>query len=257
MALTREISPAILNCELTHLARTPIDLDRARAQHADYEWALVEAGCTVRRLHADDDMPDAVFVEDIAVIVEELAVMTRPGADSRRGEAPAIMDALLKARALHFRPLVMVEEPATVDGGDVLVVDKHVFVGASSRTNAAGVDQLRRIFNRAGYTVQAVPVRGCLHLKSAVTAVAPDTVLINPEWVPRDAFAAYQRIEVDPKEPHAANALLLAGRVVYPTAFPRTRERLEAAGATIRPVDVSELAKAEGAVTCCSLIFEV
>ena len=257
MALTREISPAILNCELTHLARAPIDLGRARAQHADYEWALVEAGCTVRRLHADDEMPDSVFVEDIAVIVDELAVMTRPGAESRRGEAPAIMDALVKTQALHFRPLVMIEEPATVDGGDVLLVDKHLFVGASSRTNAAGVDQLRRIFNRAGYTVQAVPVRGCLHLKSAVTAVAPDTVLLNPEWVPPDAFAAYERIEVDAKEPHAANALLLAGRVIYPTAFPRTRERLEAAGVTIRPVDVSELAKAEGAVTCCSLIFEV
>jgi dimethylargininase len=257
MALTREISPAILTCELTHLARTPIDLDRARAQHADYEWALVEAGCTVRRLHAADDMPDSVFVEDIAVILDELAVMTRPGAASRRGETPAIMDALIKAQALHFRPLVMIEEPATLDGGDVLVLDTHAFVGASSRTNAAGVNQLRRMLTRAGYTVQAVPVHGCLHLKSAVTAVGPDTVLINPEWVPPDAFAAYQRIEVDPAEPHAANALLLADRVVYPTAFPRTRERLEQAGLKVRPVDVSELAKAEGAVTCCSLIFEV
>jgi dimethylargininase len=257
MALTREISPAIQQCELTHLQRTPIDLDRARAQHADYEWALVEAGLTVRRLHTADDMPDSVFVEDIAVILDELAVLTRPGADPRRAETPAIMDALIKVQALRFRPLVMIEEPGTLDGGDVLVIGQQIFVGASSRTNAAGIDQLRRHASRAGYRVQAVPVRGCLHLKSAVTAVGPETVLINPAWVPPDAFADYTRIEVDPQERHAANALVLEDRVIYPTAFPRTRERLETAGVTIRAVDVSELAKAEGAVTCCSLIFEV
>jgi dimethylargininase len=257
MAITREISPAIQSCELTHLARTPLDLDRARAQHADYEWALVEAGITVRRLSATDDMADSVFVEDIAVILDELAVITRPGAVSRRAEAPAIVDALIKTQALHFRPMVMIEEPGTLDGGDVLVLGQKVYVGASGRTNAAGIDQLRHHAGRAGYSVQAVPVRGCLHLKSAVTAVGPETVLLNPAWVPEDAFADYERIEVDPQERHAANAVRLPDRVIYPTAFPRTRERLEAAGVTIRPVDVSELAKAEGAVTCCSLIFEV
>jgi dimethylargininase len=257
MAITREISPAIQSCELTHLARTPHDLDPARAQHADYEWALVEAGITVRRLSATDDMADSVFVEDIAVILDELAVITRPGAVSRRAEAPAIVDALIKTQALHFRPMVMIEEPGTLDGGDVLVLGQKVYVGASGRTNAAGIDQLRHHAGRAGYSVQAVPVRGCLHLKSAVTAVGPETVLLNPAWVPEDAFADYERIEVDPQERHAANAVRLPDRVIYPTAFPRTRERLEAAGVTIRPVDVSELAKAEGAVTCCSLIFEV
>jgi dimethylargininase len=257
MALTREISPAIQQCELTHLHRTPIDLDRARAQHADYEWALVEAGLTVRRLPAADDLPDSVFVEDIAVILDDLAVIARPGAATRRAEAPAIVDALIKTQALRFRPMVMIEEPGTLDGGDVLVLDKHVYVGASSRTNAAGIDQLRRHAGRAGYRVQAVPVRGCLHLKSAATAVGPETVLVNPAWVPEDAFAGYQRIDVDPQEKHAANALLLADRVIYPTAFPRTRERLEAAGVNVRQVDVGELQKAEGAVTCCSLIFEV
>lgn len=257
MAITREISPAIQACELTHLTRSPIDLDRARAQHADYEWALVEAGVTVRRLPTTDDMPDSVFVEDIAVILDELAVITRPGAVSRRAEAPAIMDALIKTRALHFRPMVMIEEPGTLDGGDVLVLGTRVYVGSSSRTNAAGIDQLRRHATRAGYRVQALPVRGCLHLKSAVTAVGPETVLLNPAWLPEDAFADYERIAVDPHERHAANAVLLPDRVIYPASFPRTRERLEAAGVKIRPVDVGELAKAEGAVTCCSLIFEV
>lgn len=257
MAITREISPAIRDCQLTHLARAPIDLDLARRQHADYEWALVEAGCTVRRLHAADDMPDSVFVEDIAVVVNEVGVITRPGAESRRPELPGVVDALVRVQGLHYRPLVIIEEPGTLDGGDVLVVGRHVFVGLSSRTNQAGTDQLRRIMGRAEYTVQAIPVHGCLHLKSAATLVAPDMLLMNRQWIPGEAFAAYEVIDVDPAEPYAANALLVGGRVVYPTAFPRTRERLEARGLTVRPVDVSELAKAEGAVTCCSLIFEV
>lgn len=257
MALTREISPAIQDCQLTHLARAPIDLDRARAQHADYEWALVEAGCTVRRLHTDAAMPDAVFVEDIAVVFDELAIMTRPGAESRRAETPAVLDALIRVQGLHYRPLVLIEEPGTVDGGDVLTIGRDVFVGSSGRTNQRGIDQLRRILTRVDYAVHAVPVRGCLHLKSAVTAVAPDTLLINRDWVPADAFATYELIDVPPEEAYGANALLVADRLVYPTTFPRTRERLDARRLQVRPVDVSELQKAEGAVTCCSLIFEV
>ena len=126
MALTREISPAILHCELTHLARTPIDLDLARTQHADYEWALVEADCTVRRLHAGEDMPDSVFVEDIAVVLDDAVVLTRPGAESRRVETAGVLDALIRVQNLHFRELTMIEEPGTLDGGDVLVVGKDV-----------------------------------------------------------------------------------------------------------------------------------
>lgn len=257
MATTREISPSIQECQLTHLARAPINLDLARAQHATYEWALVEAGCTVRRLPAGPDMPDSMFVEDIAVVFDELALITRPGAESRRAETPTVVDALIRLQGLHFRPLVMIEEPGTVDGGDVLVLGRHVFVGSSRRTNAAGIDQLRGILARVGYSVRAVPVHRCLHLKSAVTAVAPDMLLINREWVPADAFAGLALIDVHPEEAYAANALLVGDGVVYPTAFPRTRERLEERGLRVRTVDVSELAKAEGAVTCCSLIFNV
>ena len=257
MATTREISPSIQSCELTHLARAPIDLDLARAQHADYEWALVEAGCTVRRLHAEPDMPDSVFVEDIAVVFDEFAAITRPGAESRRAETPAVIDALSRVQSLHFRPLVMIEEPGTLDGGDVLVIGRRVFVGSSRRTNGAGFDQLRGMLMHVGYSVLAVPVDGCLHLKSAVTAIAPDAVLINRDWVPAEVFAGLELVDVHPAEPYAANALLVGDRVVYPAAFPRTRERLEGRGLTVRPVDVGELAKAEGAVTCCSLIFDV
>src|SRR5687768_8061752 len=158
MALTREISPAILSCELTHLARTPIDVDRARAQHADYEWALVEAGCTVRRLHATDDMPDSVFVEDIAVVLDELTIITRPGAASRRTETPAVVEALERLQGMRYRPQFAIEEPGTVDGGDVLVAGTQVFVGLSERTNQAGIDQMRELLQQADYSVVAVPV---------------------------------------------------------------------------------------------------
>ena len=253
MALTREISAAFQSCELTHVERVSIDIDRARAQHAAYEWALVEAGCTVRRLDSGADMPDVVFVEDIAVVLDEGAIICRPGAKSRRAETAGVLEAL----ARHGRPLQHIKAPGTLEGGDVLVIGRQVFVGTSTRTNRAGIDQLVRILEPVGYAVRAVPVRGCLHLKSAVTALAPETVLINREWVPADTFAGLSLLDVDPQEPYGANALAIADIVVYPTAFPRTRERLERQGLRVRPIDVDELQKAEGAVTCCSVIFEM
>ena len=253
MALTREVSPAFQSCQLTHLPRVPIDLDRAREQHAAYEWALVEEGCTVRRLDSGPNMPDAVFIEDIAVVLEEGAVICRPGAEARRAETPGVVEALVR----HGRPLQQIQAPGTLDGGDLLVVGREVFVGASARTNRAAIDQLSGMLAAVGYTVRAVPVRGCLHLKSAVTTVAPDTLLINREWVPADAFRGQSLLDVDPQEPHAANALTIGEVVIYPASFPRTRERLERRGLRLRPVDVDELQKAEGAVTCCSLLFEL
>ncbi|HYW11664.1 MAG TPA: arginine deiminase family protein [Longimicrobium sp.] len=250
IALTRDISPALEHCELTHLERAPIDLARAREQHEAYERALAELGCDVRRLPAGDDMPDSVFIEDTAIVVDEVAVITRPGAASRRGETAAVADAL----AAH-RKLVRLDAPARLDGGDVMVVDRALFVGRSERTNMTGIRQLRDALRRYGYTVQAVPVRGCLHLKTAVTSLGDGRLLINRGWVPADAFAGYELIDVDADEPFAANALRVGDRIVYPTDFPRTRERLEAAGMDVVTVPADELAKAEGAVTCCSLVF--
>jgi dimethylargininase len=253
MALTREISAAFDRCELTHLPRVPIDVARAREQHAAYEWALVEEGCTVRRLDSAEDIPDAVFIEDTAVVLEEGAVICRPGAASRLKEVASVVEALTR----HGRAVRSIEPPATLDGGDVLVVGRQVFVGASARTNRPGIEQLGQILDAVGYSVRAVPVEGCLHLKSAVTAVAPDTLLINRERVPADAFAGFSLIDVAPEEPHAANALPIGDVLIYPTSFPRTRERLEQRGLRIRAVDVDELQKAEGAVTCCSLVFSL
>lgn len=252
-ALTREISSAFERCQLTHQPRVPIDLDRARAQHAAYEWALVELGCTVRRIDSGPDMPDTVFIEDTAVVFREGAVMARPGAESRRLETPGVADAL----ARYGVPLRDLLEPATLDGGDVLIMSRTVFVGASSRTNAAGIAQLRRILQPLGYAVQKIPVEKCLHLKSAATAVGPETLLLNPQWVPAEAFGSLTRIEVDHDEPGAGNALLVGDTVVYPAAFQKTRARLEQAGLRVRAVEVDELAKAEGGVTCCCLLFQM
>jgi dimethylargininase len=253
MALTREISPTFQSCQLTHLPRVSIDLDRARAQHAAYEWALVEAGCTVRRLDSGLDMPDAVFIEDIAVVLDEGAVICRPGSEPRRAETPGVVEALVR----HGRPLQQLQPPGTLDGGDVLVIGREVFVGSSTRTNRSAIDQLSGMLAAVDYTVRAVPVRGCLHLKSAVTTVGPDTLLINRAWVPADAFRGMSLIDIDPQEPHAANGLAIGDSVVYPASFPRTLERLERRGIRVRAIDLDELQKAEGGVTCCSLIFEM
>jgi len=250
-AITREISAAITRCELTHLAREPIDVDRARRQHDAYEQCLADAGYLVTRLAADGEIPDSVFVEDIAVVFEELAFITRPGAASRRAETAAVADALRPIRLLHS-----IKPPGTIDGGDVLTVRRRVFIGESERTNAEAIAQMRNTLTPLGYTVIPVAVRQCLHLKSAVTALDDDTLLINREWAPSDPFRSFRLIDVDPGEPMGANALRLHDRVVYPTTFPRTRARLEEHGLGVVEVDVSEIAKAEGAVTCCSLILD-
>jgi dimethylargininase len=250
IAITRGVSPALARCELTHLERAPIDAGRAAAQHAAYERALAALGCEVVALSADPDLPDCVFVEDTAVVVDELAVITRPGAASRRAETTAMARELAR-----HRPLAEIAAPGTLDGGDVLRLGRRVLVGRSGRSDESGIAQLAAHLRPHGYAVEGVSVSGCLHLKSAVTQVAPDAVLLNPAWVDPATFAGWRVIAVDPGEPHAANALLVGDAVVYPTAYPRTAARLATAGVRTVAVDVSELAKAEGAVTCCSIVL--
>lgn len=249
-AITRQVSPAIANCELTHLQRQAIDVELARKQHQLYQDCLTDIGCQVHELPVEPNLPDSVFVEDTAIMLDELAVMTRPGAPSRRLETRSVAGALET-----YRELVAIQDPATLDGGDVLHVDQTLYVGISGRSNQAGVDQLRALLHPFGYTVTGVRVTGCLHLKSAVTQVAANTLLINRNFVDPGIFSGMKLIDVDPSEPLAGNALLVGQTVVYPTDFPATRKRLEGQGVEVRTVDMSELAKAEGGVTCCSLIF--
>ncbi|MBN1858623.1 dimethylargininase [Candidatus Bipolaricaulota bacterium] len=231
--------------------REPIDITRARAQHAAYEDALVACGCRVERVARAEAMPDSVFVEDTAVIVPEVAVITRPGAATRRGETEAVEESIRSRRSIRN-----IRAPGTLEGGDVLRIGRTVFVGQSTRSNKAGIEQLARILSPFGYKVVSVELRGCLHLKSAVSPVSENTLLIQRMWVDPRPFRPYECMDVDSTELHAANALRIGEHVIYPTAFPRTLERLAVRGLDVRPVDVSELAKAEGAVTCCSLILD-
>ena len=247
IAITRPVPPSINRCELTHLAREPIDYARAQEQHVEYERALARLGCTIERLAVEPKNPDSVFVEDTAIVLPEIAIITRPGAKSRRGEIDSVAAALR-----HFRSLAAIEAPATIDGGDVLRIDKRIFVGISGRTNHDAIRQLREIVEAFGYAIEPVPVSGALHLKSAVTQVGDRAVLLNREWIDATCFFDYDVI--DAVEPFAANALFIAGRVVVASAFPRTRERLEQRGFAVEAIDASELAKAEGGLTCCSII---
>lgn len=251
LAVTREVSPRFNECEITHIERTPIDVEIARVQHRGYVNALKNLGCDVLELPAQADLPDSVFVEDTAFILPETAVITRPGADSRKPETESIAQAL----SSHIQ-LLFLREPATLDGGDVLVVGKRIFVGISTRSNDEAIRQLQGVLGGYGYTVTGIPLRDCLHLKSAVTRVDDSTLLINKNWLDIAFFTDYNLITVDPSEPHAANCLPVGDSIIFPTAFPKTRSRLEERGYQILPVDVDELAKAEGAVTCCSLILD-
>ncbi len=249
-ALTRAVSSSIADCELTHVARSPIDLTRARAQHAEYLSALVSAGCRVIALPELASHPDAVFVEDAALVLDEVAILTRPGAESRRGEVEAMRTVLA-----NFRPLRDIVAPGTLDGGDVLRLGRTLYVGVTTRTNDAGIEQLRAHVAPHGYAVIAVRVAGALHLKTAVTQVGPHTILVNPEWIDPATFAGYDAIAIDASEPFAANAVYVNDVVIHSIAFPRTQAILKAAGIRVIGVDASELAKAEGGVTCCSLLF--
>jgi dimethylargininase len=252
LAITREVSRSIEKCELTYLAREPMDLPRARQQHAAYEQALRDAGLAVLSLPEEPDLPDSVFVEDTALVLDECAIVLRPGAASRRKEADSIGSWLGRFRTLHS-----VQAPGQVDGGDILRLGHVIYVGVGQRTDNEAIEQIRTWVAPFGYSVEAVPIRGCLHLKSAATEVATGVVLVNPEWIEPQSFREVKSIEVDPSEPYGANGLRLGESVLFPEAFPRTRARLERAGIRTRAIAADELAKAEGALTCCSLILNV
>lgn len=251
IAITRAVSRALEHCELSYLQRRPIDLALARRQHAAYEQALRDAGCEVRQLAEQPAQPDSVFVEDTAIALDEVAVLTRPGAASRRGEMESMAAALD-----GLRTLLRIEAPGTLDGGDVLRLDRMLYVGASARSNAEGATQLGRLLAPFGYHVQRVPLRDCLHLKSAVTRIPGKRLLLNPAWVDASCFPGYEPLPVDPAEPHAANAVCVGDAVVYPVSCPRTAEAMRRLGIDVHSVDMSETEKAEGGVTCCSVILD-
>jgi len=241
IAVTRALSPEIARCELSYIDRQPIDFPRAAKQHDEYERRLTAHGCQIVHVADAPEMPDGVFVEDAAVVLDGLAIITRPGAMSRRGETESVAAVLKRYRKRRY-----IEAPGTLDGGDVLTIHGKLYIGVSQRTNEAAIKQLKAI---------AVQFRGCLHLKSAVTQIAERTLLLNPQWVDSDQFRRFDIVAVDEDEPFAGNALRLGDALLYSSSYPRTRRLLEARGFHIETLDLFELEKAEAGVTCFSLIF--
>jgi len=251
IAITRKPGPSIARCALTHIDRSPIDLSVAIAQHAAYEEALASLGYIVISLPSEEALPDGCFVEDTAVVLGSAALITRPGEPSRRGETADV------AKLLGSRLRIeSVESPGTIDGGDVLVVGKTVFVGLSTRTNEDGAQCLEALARREGYTLERVEVGGSLHLKTAVTALSDTTVVINRNWVDPGPFRKFEMIDVDPAEPFGANVLRCGKTILYSSDFPRTLERLRPHAEEVRTLPFSELLKAEAGLTCCSLLVE-
>jgi dimethylargininase len=250
-AITRAVSPAMVHCELSFIDRKPIDLATAQEQHHAYEKLLGKLGARVISLPAEPDLPDSMFVEDPAIVFDELAVILPLGTETRRREATSLAQALAKFRKLEYVTL-----PGTLEGGDVLRIGQKIFVGLTKRSNAEGIRQLAAILAPHNYEVIPVPVTGCLHLKSAVTHLGRNSLLANRAWFDTTPLAGFEWIDVDSAEPHAANALALGGTVIFPASFPRTRARIEAHGFHVTPLDISELQKAESGLTCSSLLFE-
>jgi dimethylargininase len=250
-AITRAVSPGIVKCELTFMDRQVIDLPKAIAQHHAYEQLLEKLGARVISLPAEPELPDSMFVEDPAIVLDELAVIFPLGTESRRPEAALLAQALGKFRRLEYVTL-----PGRIEGGDILRVGRKVYVGLSQRTNSEGIRQLKAILAPHKHEVVPVKVRECLHLKSAITYLGRNTLLANSAWFDARPFTGYEWVDVAPEEPHAANALTIHDTVIFPASFPRTRALIEAADFPVVTLDISELQKAESGLTCSSLLFE-
>lgn len=250
IAIVRPPADALARCELSHLERVPIDTRLARTQHDAYAALLHALGADVISLPPEPELPDAVFVEDVAIVLDEIAIATNPGAASRRPEVDSVAHALAP-----FRTLVSMRTPATLDGGDVLLDRNTLYVGRSGRTTNSGIEQLRKFVAPHGYRVVALPVTGCLHLKSACTAPAPGLFLLNPDWIDPAPLLADHIVHVHPEEPRAANTFRVGDAIIMADSFPRTRETLEKLGLDVHTTDLCELQKAEAGGSCMSLIF--
>jgi len=254
-AFTRAVSSRIAQCQLTHLERVPIDPAKAAAQHAAYEQALADSGFEIIRLPELPEDPDAVFVEDTALLLDGHAIITRPGAASRIGETPSTASGLDGHFHLHH------VTRGFVDGGDVILINRTLYVGLSTRTDADGIQALRALVEPIGYSLVQAELRDCLHLKTGVTFAGLDgsgspILLFNPRAVDASQFAGVEPLPVAEMEPAAANSLRARDRLILPAGNPRTASTLRDRGFKVVEVDVSELQKAEAGVTCMSLIDE-
>lgn len=250
LAFTRQVSPRIVDCALTHLERTPIDADLAADQHANYEQALRDAGFEIVRLPYLEEDPDAVFVEDTAILLGEHAVITRPGAASRADEVDSTAEGLQPYFTVHHLA------GGTLDGGDVLRIRDTLYVGQSSRSDALGTSALAEIAAPLGYRVVPVELGRCLHLKTAATYAGNGTLLVNPDWIDPSIFEGTEPLVVAEREPFGANIARAGDRLIYASGSPKTAAKLRDRGFAVVEVDLSELQKAEAGGTCMSLISD-
>lgn len=248
-AITRQPGPNVIHGLTTANLGRP-DFTLMQSQHQAYVGTLKELGLSVIILPAEPDFPDACFVEDPAIVLPEVAVISRPGAPSRRGER-----ASLEAVLAHLRPLARIEAPGTLEGGDVLVIGRAVFIGLSERTNRPGAEQLARILSRYGYHSTFIPLADGLHLKSSVNYVGKNSVLVTPDFAAHDAFSDYEKLVVAPADAYAANTLLLNEHLITPAGFPAVKAMLDSLGLPIIELDMSEARKLDGGLTCLSLRF--
>ena len=250
-AFVRRPASSLVHCEVTHVARKEIDLPSAFRQHRGYCDALQNMGVTVQILPPEESFPDGACIEDNAIILPELAVIASMGTASRQGE-PALLVSVLS----RYRRLVHVSPHATVEGGDVFRIGKNLYVGASARTNRAGVNALRDIVEPLGYGVALLPIRGCLHLKTACTLLDDDTLLVNPDWLDVETLKPFRLVSIPLEEPFAANVLRLPAGILGNAAYPRTLDLIQAHGYPVTGVELTEFSKAEAGPTCLSLIVD-
>lgn len=250
VAVTNVPSPLLYLGVRTFADEAAVDYAIALRQHEAYRSALERCGCRVISLEVNRDHPDSVFVEDTALVLDEVAIMMSPGAASRRDEPRGIEPTLRE-----YRTVVCVEPPATIDGGDVVREGKQLYAGESQRTNEAGISALAALSRTHGYEVTSIPVFGCLHLKSACSALPDGRFLVNADWIDVSPLPRDRLVQVPDSEPWAGDVLVIGERIIVSDAFPETIALLEGQGWEVVPVGVSEFAKVEGGVTCLSLVF--
>jgi dimethylargininase len=250
-ALTRGVSKKLDGCELTFRQREEIDLTKARRQLRAYRDLLRRWGIDVVGMRGSSMYPDCCFVQDTAVVLDEICVVASMGAATRRGETSEIEKSLMQ-----HRKVVRIALPATFDGGDVVQIGKRLFVGLSTRTNGRGIDAFAKLVEPFGYKVVPVVVNGGLHLTTGCGVANDETVILNPRWLDASAFKNLRQVHVPEDEPWAANTIRVEGAVCVEANAPRTFELIQPYASTIETLDISEFRKAEGSLSCLSLIFK-
>jgi len=227
------------------------DYQKAIEQHDNYVRALKDCGLKVEELEADENFPDSTFVEDVALLTPHCAILTNPGAPSRRGEVDAIKQVIQK----YYSAIEEISSPGTVEAGDIMMVGNHYYIGLSERTNRNGAKQLKRCLNKYGMTASVIDVERVLHLKTGVSYLEQNNLVVCGEFLSNPEFEAFDTIEIPENESYAANCVWINGRVLIPKGYPVTREKIKKAGYSTIEVDVSEFRKLDGGLSCLSLRF--